>query len=255
MSALSVHIFRSASIRTVLSDDGQPLFVGKDICDVLGYTNHSKAMDDHCRGVTKRYPISDSLGRPQEVRVLAEPDVLRLIIKCSLPAAEEFERWVFEEVLPSIRKTGRYEAPGAEPAPADPVGYAFFLSPLAVRAAEAFGLTGNFAKLSANQAVLKTTGTNVLNLLGHEQIEAENQTGHHYTPTELGKEVGLSAVAFNKALAAGGLQVRVGSCWEPTAAASGLFVLLDTGKSHSNGTPVVQLKWYRSVLERVRLVA
>lgn len=135
------------------------------------------------------------------------------------------------------------------------MGYAFFLSPLAVRAAEAFGLTGNFAKLSANRAVLRTTGTNVLNLLGHEQIEAENQTGHHYTPTELGKEVGLSAVAFNKALAAGGLQVRVGSCWEPTAAASGLFVLLDTGKSHSNGTPVVQVKWYRSVLERVRLAA
>lgn len=64
-------------------------------------------MNDHCKGVTKRYPLSTT-GGLQEVRILSEPDVLRLIVRSKLPEAERFERWVFEEVLPAIRKTGGY---------------------------------------------------------------------------------------------------------------------------------------------------
>lgn len=90
-------------------------FVGKDVCQALGYANHNKAMSDHCRGVTKRYPIVDSLGRTQYARVLTEPDVLRLIVARTLPDAVRFEAWVFEEVLPTIRKTGAYAMPGAAP--------------------------------------------------------------------------------------------------------------------------------------------
>ncbi|WP_223291945.1 BRO-N domain-containing protein [Defluviicoccus vanus] len=74
----------------------------------LGYANATDAMNRHCRGVAKRYPIVDALGRMQEARILAEADVLRLIVHSNLPAAEQFERWVFEEVLPTIRKTGGY---------------------------------------------------------------------------------------------------------------------------------------------------
>ncbi|WP_265000799.1 BRO-N domain-containing protein, partial [Komagataeibacter europaeus] len=98
--------FKGHEIRTVLVD-GEPAFVGKDVCERLGYANPNKAMNDHCKGVTKRYPLQTP-GGLQEVRVLFEPDVLRLIIKSKLPEAEEFERWVFEEVLPAIRKTGGY---------------------------------------------------------------------------------------------------------------------------------------------------
>lgn len=89
------------------------LFVAKDVCLALGYADPTNAMKQHCRGVVKRHPILDSLGRTQEARVLTEPDVLRLIIGSTLPSAVAFERWVFEEVLPSIRKTGAYLAPGA----------------------------------------------------------------------------------------------------------------------------------------------
>ncbi len=94
------------TIRSVIIDD-QPYFVGKDICDALGYTNSRKAMTDHCKGVTKRYPLSTS-GGTQELRVLNEPDLYRLITHSKLPSAVEFERWVFEEVLPSVRRTGGY---------------------------------------------------------------------------------------------------------------------------------------------------
>ena len=111
---LSVFSFESREVRTVTSDAGEVLFVGKDVCDALGYTNASKAIGDHCKGVTIRYPLQTA-GGVQEARVLTEADVLRLIVNSKLPAAEAFERWVFEEVLPSIRKTGSYTAPSAPP--------------------------------------------------------------------------------------------------------------------------------------------
>ena len=100
--------FGGKTVRAVTGKSGEPCFVGKDVCDALGYADHINAMKQHCRGVVKRHPIIDSLGRIQEARVLSEPDVMRLIVSSNLPAAQAFERLVFEEILPTIRKTGRY---------------------------------------------------------------------------------------------------------------------------------------------------
>lgn len=124
MSDLNVFAFDSQAVR-VVTMDGEPWFVGKDVAEVLGYTNHNKALGDHCKGVAKRYPLSTP-GGTQEVRIISEPDMLRLIVSSKLPAAEAFERWVFEEVLPSIRKTGAYvdpKAPGAMGVQAQPMPY------------------------------------------------------------------------------------------------------------------------------------
>lgn len=99
----------SIPIRVITISDEQ-WFVGKDVCLVLGYTNPAKAMSDHCKGITKRYPLATAGGK-QEIRILSEADVMRLICGSKLPAAQKFERWVFEEVLPAIRRTGRYAAP------------------------------------------------------------------------------------------------------------------------------------------------
>ena len=111
--SLTTFNFNGADVRTIVLPNGEPGFVGKDVCDRLGYANHNDAIGKHCRGVAIRYPILDALGRMQETRILTEPDVLRLIVSSTLPAAEAFERWVFEEVLPSIRRTGRYAAPAS----------------------------------------------------------------------------------------------------------------------------------------------
>jgi len=105
---VSLFNFRKAQVRVITESDGTPWFVGKDVCDVLEYTNASKAMGDHCRGVTKRYPILDSLGRTQEARVLSEGDTLRLIVSSEMPAAQEFESWIFDDLLPTLRRTGTY---------------------------------------------------------------------------------------------------------------------------------------------------
>lgn len=96
----------------ILYEDGKPLFCGADVCKALGYKNQSKALNDHCRGVTKRY-LTDNLGRKQQANFLPEGDLYRLITHSKLPSAEKFERWVFDEVLPAIRKNGMY---GADPA-------------------------------------------------------------------------------------------------------------------------------------------
>jgi anti-repressor protein len=94
--------------------DGEPHMVGKDVAERLGYADPTTAIKSHCRGVQKLHPILDTLGRVQNVRVLAEADVMRLIIGSKLPAAQRFEAWLFEEVLPSIRRTGSYGVPAAQ---------------------------------------------------------------------------------------------------------------------------------------------
>lgn len=106
MSDIIPFDFEGATVRTV-TIDGEPYFVGNDVAERLGYVNAADAMNKHCKGVAKRYPLMTS-GGMQELRVLTQPDVLRLIVKSKLPAADRFERWVFEEVLPAIRKTGGY---------------------------------------------------------------------------------------------------------------------------------------------------
>jgi prophage antirepressor-like protein len=107
--------FENYSIRTITDEKGDTWFIGKDVCEALGFANPSDAMNTHCRGIAKRYPIVDSLGRTQQARILSEPDIMRLIVNCSLPSAQEFERLVFEEILPTIRKTGSYSIQGKIP--------------------------------------------------------------------------------------------------------------------------------------------
>lgn len=103
---LTPFLFDHSPIR-VVNDDGVPWFVGKDVASALGYANAADAMEKHCKGVVKRYPLPTT-GGVQEVRVLSQGDVLRLILRSRLPAAERFERWVMDDVLPTIARTGSY---------------------------------------------------------------------------------------------------------------------------------------------------
>ena len=118
--------------------------------------------------------------------------------------------------------------------------------------AEVFGLKGNQALLAASRATQKLTGHNPIALLGVElQAERKEKT---FTVTELGKACldGLSGRKVNTLLCEAGLQVRIDKQWELTEAGKTYAELLDTGKSHSNGTPVKQIKWFRSVVDCVR---
>ena len=108
---MKVQVFENnefGEVRTV-NIKGAPYFVGNDIARPLGYKNTRKAISDHCRGVTK-WSIPTKGGK-QQMNVIPESDLYRLVVNSELPEAERFEKWVFEEVLPSIRKHGAYMTP------------------------------------------------------------------------------------------------------------------------------------------------
>lgn len=90
-----------------LEIDGKPYFAANDIANALGYKRTADAVTAHCKGSVKRRYLTD--GGEQEVKFIPEGDVYRLIVRSKLPSAEKFEKWVFDEVLPSIRHTGGYQ--------------------------------------------------------------------------------------------------------------------------------------------------
>ena len=94
-------------IRTV-EIEGKPYFAGSDVASALGYAIPHKAVQTHCKGVLK-WNIPTKSGN-QDALFIPEGDVYRLIMRSKLPAAEKFESWVMDEVIPSIRKNGGYIA-------------------------------------------------------------------------------------------------------------------------------------------------
>lgn len=98
-------------IRTI-EEDGKILFVASDVARALGYAKPQNAIAAHCKGALKRgIPTK---GGKQEVNVIPEGDLYRLIAHSALPSAQQFESWVFDDVLPTIRKTGAYHANQAD---------------------------------------------------------------------------------------------------------------------------------------------
>jgi prophage antirepressor-like protein len=97
-------------VRTV-NIEGKIYFIAKDIATALGYKDTNSAIKRHCRWVAKHtLPHPQSKTKTIEVNIIPEGDIYRLITNSELPQAEKFESWVFDEVLPTIRKTGGYVA-------------------------------------------------------------------------------------------------------------------------------------------------
>jgi prophage antirepressor-like protein len=238
--------FENASVRVVLGENGEPLFVGKDVCDALGYTNHNKAMNDHCRGVTTRYPLQTA-GGMQNLRVLTEPDVFRLVMKSELPSAERFEQWVFEEVLPTIRKTGAYAVGDAAPVTQQhlhlpsPETLAADCIQAKMRVAALFDVPLHLAQTAAVKDARLTYNVDHTDLLlaapAQDNIKDEDVM---LEPTPLGEIFGMGAKAMNIWLRDMGLQTKLGRGWEPTSAGAPLCI-----KHHwvTKETSGYNLKW------------
>lgn len=110
--------FKSSPIRVINTEAGDVLFVAVDIAKCLGYSNTRDAVTSHCKyakslkdiEVVKRDDyINQQLD--EKTKLIPESDVYRLTMRSKLEQAEEFQDWVFDEVLPSIRKTGSYGFP------------------------------------------------------------------------------------------------------------------------------------------------
>lgn len=86
--------------------DGKPYFVANDVARALGYKRPADAVTAHCKGSVKHRYLTD--GGEQELKVIPEGDIYRLTVRSKLPSAEKFEKWVFDEVIPSIHQYGAY---------------------------------------------------------------------------------------------------------------------------------------------------
>lgn len=177
-------------IRTIVEND-KVYFVAVDIARSLGYENTSKATNDHCRWVTKRYiPHPQSKTKIIEVNVIPEGDIYRLISHSELPSAEKFESWVFDEVLPSIRKHGEYTVHKTNES---------VDKKLAIQERNSRVRASNmYLKLASNPAFPKEYKEMMLSyatkeLAGQEILPLPSVMEKTYTAGEIAKEAGVTA--------------------------------------------------------------
>lgn len=110
MSNTLAFTFENTSL-TILGDILNPLFIAKQICDVLGFANHKDAIKNHVDpDDIFKLEMNDRLNRKQTVNCVNESGLYALIFGSKLPKAKQFKRWVTNEVLPTIRKQGCYSA-------------------------------------------------------------------------------------------------------------------------------------------------
>lgn len=186
-----VQIFNNeefGQVRTLVIN-GEPWFVGKDVAEILGYSNTRKALADHVDEEDKGITKCDTLGGVQDLTVINESGLYGLILSSKMPNAKKFKHWVTSEVLPAIRKHGIYA-------------------------------TDNVIDNILNNPDF---GIQLLTKLKEERtarVEAERRNAilmhvnKTYTVTEIAKELGLkSAIQLNKILAEKKIQYQVNGTW------------------------------------------
>jgi anti-repressor protein len=97
--------FEAHNVRVIVDEKGKPWFVAKDVAEVLGYKNTRKAIIDHCKGSNEM--LLPSSGGAQMTKLIGRDDIIRLVMKSKLPAAEKFEEWAIG-VIDTVLKTGSY---------------------------------------------------------------------------------------------------------------------------------------------------
>lgn len=115
--APSVFRFEETTPIRVITKENEPWFVAKDVCDVLGILQPVRAVENLDSDEVNKTHVTDSLGRQQETYIINESGLYALVIRSNKPNARKFRKWITSEVLPAIRKTGRYAAPSAPAKP------------------------------------------------------------------------------------------------------------------------------------------
>ncbi len=188
----------------VLIVDGKEYFPASKCANILGYTNPRDAISRHCYGVVK-HDIIDNLGRKQEMNFIPEGDLYRLIVRSNLPKAQQFEKWVFDEVLPAIRKHGLYAT--------DAVIDQILGNP-------EFGirLLTNFKRAKERARQLELENAQHKQIIGELRPKATYydlilQNKSLVPITKIAKDYGMSGRAMNKLLHELGVQYKMGSTW------------------------------------------
>ena len=204
MDNATIQSFASSEFGTVriIEENGKYLFCGVDVAACLGYKNQKDALLRHCKedGVAF-HDLIDSIGRTQKTKFISEGNLYRLIVHSKLPSAERFEKWVFDEVLPAIRKHGAYATDELLQNP-DLLEQA-----LNALAAEHEKRTELEAKNEIQRGIIREMEPKV------SYYDIILRTKNAVPITLIAKDYGMSATQMNRILHALGIQYRVGGTW------------------------------------------
>ena len=241
--------FEGRPVRVVTDSQGEPWFVAADVLATIGLGRKAlERLDDDEKGVSSIH----TPGGGQEMTTVNEPGLYTLVLGSRKAEAKRFKRWVTHEVLPSIRKTGSYAAPGAIaslPAPTQDRVTALLLIGEAV--AKVPGVKAGIAMAATLTCIRENTGLAVETL--RRTLPAANEPICALNATQLGKLAGLSAKTTNLRLAALGLQYRNDRDeWELTEAGEAWAEAMPYSR---NGHSGYQILWNPAVAEQLREVA
>ena len=252
-NSIQVFDYNAHEVRTV-NKDGEVWFVAKDVCDILEMgTEQIRRLDDDEKGLHK----TQTPGGIQEMSIISEPGLYDLVLRSNKPEARKFSRWVRHELLPQVLRTGNYSINLNKEQPALPFG----VIDGAKIIFETAGITGNQMTLALDKIYHSYTGRSALMSAGIE-LKAPVQE-QALTPTQIAETLGIGkgnqgAHIVNVLLENAGYQRQVGKKrkkWEPTELGKPYAYMIDANKAHSNGTPIIQVKWYTSILDIVKKLA
>lgn len=185
-------------VRTLVID-GEPWFVGKDVAEILGYAKARNAIAKHVDGEDKKdAPIQGVLGGTQSMTIINESGLYSLVLLSKLPKAKEFKHWVTSKILPSLRKYGAYFTPEVlYQSLCKPENLIEILHALADEQKRNTDLSVENAQLSVKARYYD------------EILNSKNNV----PVTQIAKDYGMSAIAFNKMLHEYGIQYPIRNSW------------------------------------------
>lgn len=197
--------YNEQQVRTI-EKNGEPWFVGKDVAEILGYSDTAQAVRKHIDNEDKGVVEMTTPGGKQPVTIINESGLYSLILSSKLPTAKEFKHWVTSEVLPSIRKTGEYKITPAQQNRLD-------IMERNSRAREASLWLRISAQVKSDtyRQVCASYASTVL--AGREVIPLPQTTQHHYSATEIGAMFGVSKQAIGNLANTYGMKTDEYGAW------------------------------------------
>ena len=264
---LDISIGESKGMRAFMDEDGTIWFCLRDVLSAMGSKTRpadAKVVisDLFGAGSVKTTQLDTGFGI-KPTTFVNESGTTYLISQGNTPVSKALNVKIHQDIIPSIRKTGRYEEPinfiHRDQSDFDWSKKSLEFFEPAHKVALLLGLDKNAAAISANNSCFKVTGVSPMQLLEITHLESETQDVH-VTPTDLGLQLAtedqkFSAIKVNRLLEEMGFQEKIKAktpYWVATESGKKYSRVFDTGKQSNSGTPVTQLKWSPSVVALIK---